>query len=429
MNVSKTWVWLLLLSACVRSYEPVIIPEAAPFFLGDASGLYIANHTARSLRPRTVVAVALQDRMLVAVGDNDSLDEALVLTGDLVVDASGAAFFTQTLNVTASTVLPDIARLFPTIANTPLTVEARVDVGFDALTISFVILDTSGRQQVCAAFSSAGITLDCAEIGEAFVFEATKLCDFDARLAGVYSTAVSQTAGPQTCASLAGARQWVVVVANALPIGMVVSVDKGVIEHGEIMVFEPQTLSLASTASVFDLADPVSTQAKLAIDGATTRLRGAMTTASGCGFAFDGVRASGTKSGLLCTKTSLCDGLAYAACPPLPLGLDGIYEFEGELENTEGLCSVPICKLTLKRNQACSPTALPFTQGCPAASSTVLLGSQSASGAACFVVGCAPSDGCSALAEVSELYPPRCDADTFVVRNVAGCVFTTCPAP
>ncbi len=428
MNVSRSWVCLLLLSACVRQFDPVTVPEAPPAFLGDASGLYIANHRARSLAPRTVVAVELQGKMLLAVGNHDSLDDALILTGDVTVDDAGVASFTQTLQVSANSVLPDVAQLFPSIASTPLTVAAFVTIGFDSLVIRFEIQDTSGRQLVCDAFSAAGIAISCAELGQAFIFDATKLCDFDARLAGVYNTSVNQVGGPAACSAFTGQREWVVVVANALPIGMVISVNKGELEHGAVIAFEPQTLSLTSTASALDVSDEVSTTAKLSIDATATRLRGSMSTGSGCRFDFDGVRATGTKSGLLCTTRSLCDGLAYAACPPLPLGLDGIYEFEGEFETQDRLCPVPICKLTLRRDQACHANAPALTQGCPDASSTVLLASNTGAGEACYAAGCAPMERCAALAQISALYEPSCNNQTFVVRNVGGCVFTTCPA-
>jgi hypothetical protein len=412
---------LLLFFGCVRRFEEVE-PNETPAFLGAASGVYVAENHSLGLASRVVTAIEVENALLLGIGDFGSTPtQALILTGQLT-EVDGLPSFTQQLTVSVREGAPDFARMFPMIAHSPMQVEATVQVGFDAFTLTLRLKDSEGVRAVCAAFAAVGATFDCASIISApIVYDAHKVCDFDPRLSGVYRAQVR----PDGCSSpLEGNREWVVVLSNASPVAALMSLRRREPEFGALLDFVPHTLSanLTKPAPFGDrpLQDDDAVSFGLTIGEATTDIKGHVVV-DGCAHEVTATRLTGSKEGLTCTRTDLCQELSPAACPQLPPGVLGFYEFDGFVDDQNAPCPVPVCSLTLSLGQACNAASPVFSTGCPVGTTVALGGT-----GACFVAGCVPNPACDAIRPLVSVFPSSCVPSGFTLRSFLGCTFALC---
>ena len=417
---------MLAISACVRSFTDV---QAEPEFLGEASGIYLARDATNTLAPRLVNVVEVSTRVLVSFGALESSD-TLPVIGTPVRRDDGLRVFTNLVEPTVEQGAPDIARLFPALAKERFRAQLEVTIGFDAVTLKLTFPDAAAEERMCDLLRKVGAESGCKSLTAGLTYEARKVCDFDARLAGVYSAKVKQTSGDGRCAELAGERRWVLVVTPASPVAVIASLASGDVEFGALATFEPARLEL-SLATAFQLGDRAigpgfSLSARLGIGESATTLEGELREGS-CTFSVTAERLSGTKKGggLNCTTDTLCDASASAACPVLPGSIPGIFVFEGEAPS-QGFCPQKICKLIVPLVNACSPQSI-AAGGCPLGYSAEVAAGTRPNGEACYNALCAERPECAALTSASGLFASSCPPGTLVVRRLLGCSFAVCP--
>lgn len=399
-----------LLACCARQLEHVDPPPRKPAFLGAASGFYLVRHETAAQPPLFSTVVQVDRTILLTLGTVDSVGDGLSIFGELSEEGALVA----KAQVRVADALPHVAGIFPAIAETMVTAEAALVVGFDTVGLALQLEDDAGRRAVCAAYTAAGLSSECAALEKPMTFVASKVCDFDPRISGVYDATIEKVGGPAECGAFAGARDLVVVATAAAPSAAIFVVDDGTIETAALLRYDPASQSLVTPPG-----GTLSITAKLAVGAKTTTVTAQSTNVDGCVLSVSATRLTGEKGGLSCTRLDLCEQLEATACPTVPRGILAVYDYEGKVD-TGLACQVPICRATLETKRACDAASPAVVSGCPLDTTTVITAGQATNGEPCYRATCVAKPSCADRPDIS-VDASACTPELFVVRNVLGC--------
>jgi hypothetical protein len=384
----KTFIVLLLATACARQIESFPPDTTVPAFLGDLSGLYVPSAGFGEVGA-TVNVIEVAGQLIIAPPTAATTAPAqFTIIGPVNTAASGAA------QVATTTRLPIGAAA--SVATLPVT----VDIGFDALTVTFPSLSANN---CFVPQTSAG----------ACAFVANKSCDFDSRLAGVFSTTVTRLTQAGDCSSateLAGARQWAVTAVNGGSEASVTSVKNGQIEFALLLDFDhaTETLSLdrpLPVAGQLEWQSSSSFAGSVAVTDSDVVFQAQLTRVldSGCNeqYRATGTRQSGTKLGIACpTSVDACATIAPPVCPALPASFASGAYVQATTLDARGCPSANTCEAHLS---ALCPgaSAVRAALGCKSGESLAI--SAGTDGAnACDSLACASASLCgSSLAAIA----------------------------
>ncbi len=402
---------LIALAACGRAIDNFATDSVVPAFLGDFSGLYLPS-TGASQVGAALDVVQIAGQLIIAPPSVAASNaNQFTIVGPLLTTANGHQ------QVVSS------ARL-PLGGNGALiTVPVTVDLGLDALTMTFTSLDAAH-----CFFSTSGV---CALV-------ANKSCDFDSRLAGVFDTTVTRRGQSGDCSasiSLAGPRQWALTAVNGGNEASFTSVKGTQIEFALLLDFAHANESLSldralPIAGQLNWADTSSFSGTTAITDSSVVFNAAFTRVldSGCSEEYQatGTRQSGTKpNGISCpTAANGCPDVAPPICPALPADLAS-YDQTSALDGN-GCVESSTCVGTI--NACPGVDSVTAAVGCKSSQTVVV-----SNNAGCASLVCTGDSLCndSVHAPRNSVGADYCDAgdQTLVTVDSYDCTLVNCVSP
>jgi hypothetical protein len=406
----RAWPILLLLSfGCVRDFAKASSPEAStePSFLGSVSGVY-------------------QVRLIRIPGAVESSGESIstlfnvIEVGDRLVFATAtrslgaignADLFSFSVKLDRSGPRPSgrVEVTDPSGESGTNRLTFVVETGFDALNLSIEYPeDAEGFPDFCRDAEGNAIA-------KCITLEMQRLCDFDARLSGVFAATVTPTAGAG-CA-MPEVREVAIAAGNGIGDAMVVGLSSEGVAFGGIGEFSgfagELTLSraIANTPLGIGLS---SFEGHINVASDRVLLNSHFEGSFGsCAVAvqIEAERLSGVRPGISCPSAeSLCSPIDSAICPDVPASLGGgrvVYE----ISRSSSDCPTATCSVELDSSSLCERTRRSIMQECAEGQMHVLRESESTAPGSgdvisCFDAPCTPyPEGCS--------YPDNIQAPPF----------------
>ncbi len=426
----------LVAAACTPPVER--FAQEQPAFLGDASGIYLTHSAGQAnLSEAIAVLIEVRDHLLLSFDVSGSA-QPLFVNDTVQTDANGNSTVHEAFSAPLALLDPSLAVLFPAQASLALAEQTDVKLGLDAFTVSIHLTEDANFATLCGAVVASGLLPNCDVFKAAITQAGEKICDFDSRISGVFQTAVTHVSSDGDCsdaADLSGGREWALVAGDGAATAGLVSLDNDTLEFGLLLTFDPanQSFSLASpttAGAAFNAGSSFS--ASVSIGSEQTNFTADFIRYSGDNcierYSASGVRLTGTKAGIACPSATLCDRVEFSACPPVPAGVEGIYEIVG-FTAVNGECPVPLCRLRLDPKAACDPFSPVLSDGCASGSAMFLASAAQPNDTFCYQPICVQSTACDALAPPDVLNAGACPSagSFFDVVSNGPCTFAVCP--